>query len=57
MSAHKSTVHKIALLARKKQAIRFFRFSRGVNDPDMRALNIDWEQDTDFQANEISKIT
>jgi hypothetical protein len=57
MSAHKTTVHKNALRARKKQAIRLFRFSRELKDPDMGILNIDWEQDTDFQANEISKIT
>lgn len=57
MSAHKSTVHKIALLARKKQAIRFFRFSREVKDPNVGMPNIDWAQDADFQVNKISKIT
>jgi hypothetical protein len=57
MSAHKTTVHKIALRARKKQAIRFLRFSREVKDPDMGMPNIDWAQDADFQANKISKIT
>jgi hypothetical protein len=57
MSAHKSTVHKIALRASKKQAFRFLRFSSEVKDPDMGMLNIDWVQDADFQANKISKIT